>query len=87
MALQRTPKPRALTTAIDLDDGTASLELALAVAGYFELTATEARAIAGEVGRAVAGWRNVAASFGLTPAEVDRMISAFDHEDLRAAIE
>lgn len=80
-------KPRILTTAIDLDDGTASLNLALAVAEYFELTATEARAIAGEVGRAVADWRNVAAAVGLSPTEVDRMASAFDHEDLRAAIE
>src|SRR5690606_35950561 len=80
-------KPRILTTAIDLDDGTASLDLALAVAEYFELTDTEARAIAGEVGRAVADWRNVAAAVGLTPTEIDRMASAFDHEDLRAAIE
>ena len=80
-------KPRILTTAIDLDDGTASLDLALAVAEYFELTDTEARAIAGEVGRAVADWRNVAAAVGLTPTEIDRVASAFDHEDLRAAIE
>lgn len=80
-------KPRVLTTAIDLDDSTASLGLALAVAEYFELTDTEARAIAGKVGRAVADWRKVAAVFGLTPKEIDRMASAFDHEELRAAIQ
>jgi serine/threonine-protein kinase HipA len=39
-------KPRILTTAIDMDDGTASLNLALAVAGYFELAAAEAGRIA-----------------------------------------
>lgn len=79
-------KPRILTTAIDLDDGTASLDLTMSVAEYFELTATEARAIAGEVGRAVADWRNVADAIGLTSTEIDRMASAFDHEDLRAAL-
>ena len=78
--------PRVLTTAIDLDDGTASLDLALQVAEYFELTAADARAIAGEVGKAVADWRNTAAAVGLTLAEIDRMASAFDHEDLKAAL-
>ncbi len=79
-------KPRILTTAIDLDEGTASLDLALEVAEYFELAAADARAIAGEVGQAVADWRNTAAAVGLTPTEVDRMASAFDHEDLKAAL-
>lgn len=75
-------KPRILTTAIDLDDGTASLELALSVAGYFELAASAARQIAAEVGEAVATWRKVSAKFDLTGAEIDRMASAFEHEDL-----
>lgn len=79
-------KPRILTTAIDLDDGTASLDLALEVAEYFELTAPQARAIAGEVGQAVTDWRADAAAIGLTPAEIDRMASAFEHEDLKAAL-
>ncbi len=79
-------KPRVLSTAIDLDDGTASLKLALEVSGYFELTADEARRIAAEVGKAVAAWRKVAASLGLTRAEIDRMASAFEHEDLKAAL-
>ena len=34
-------KPRVLTTAINEDDGTASLELALSVAEYFEVDASE----------------------------------------------
>jgi serine/threonine-protein kinase HipA len=36
-------KPRVLTTAIDLDDGSASLDLARGVAAYFELDDREAR--------------------------------------------
>jgi serine/threonine-protein kinase HipA len=78
-------KPRVLTTTIDLDDGTASLKLALQVASYFELSGSEAHRIAGQVGQAVAKWREQAANLGLTRAEIDRMASAFEHEDLQAA--
>ena len=79
-------KPRVLTTAINLDDSTASLKLAYDVASYFELTAGEARVIAGEVGNAVAPWRKAAGSFGLSNSEIDRMASAFEHDDLKAAM-
>ena len=78
-------KPRVLTTAIDLDDGTASLKLALDVAGYFELLPGAARRIAAEVGRAAGAWRRVAANLGLSKGEIDRMASAFEHEDLKEA--
>jgi len=79
-------KPRILTTAIDLEDTTASLKLALAVASYFELGSDEARAIAAEVGKAVATWRKEAGRLGLATHEIDRMASAFEHEDLKAAL-
>ena len=79
-------KPRVLTTAINLDDGTASLQLAFDVAAYFELDAGGARRIAAEVGRAVSRWRKAAARLGIKLAEMDRMASAFEHEDLRAAL-
>jgi len=80
-------KPRVLATAIDLDEGTASLDLALSVADYFKLSGDEARTIAGEVGAAVATWRDDATALGLPKPEIDRMGSAFDHEDLKAALE
>jgi serine/threonine-protein kinase HipA len=73
----RTPK--------SLEDGTASLNLALEVADYFQLDSAESRRIAGEVGTAVAAWRRKAAKLGLAKAEIDRMASAFEHQDLRAA--
>ena len=79
-------KPRVLTTAITLDDGTASLKLALEVAGYFELTTKHARATAHEVGDAVSAWRKEAGKLGLCKTEIDRMASAFEHEDLTAAV-
>jgi len=80
-------KPRVLSTAIDLEDGTASLKLAYDVASYFELTAGEARAIAREVGNAVASWRKVADRLGLNKNEIDRMASAFEHDDLKTALD
>src|ERR1017187_9177450 len=79
-------KPRVLSTTIDLDNGTASLKLALQVASYFELSEGEAHKIAGHAGQAVATWRKQAAKLGLSLAEIDRMASAFEHEDLQAAL-
>jgi serine/threonine-protein kinase HipA len=78
-------KPRILSTAVNEDDATASLALAMGVAGYFELTDPEARAMAGAVGRAVAPWRGEAARQGLAKSAIDRMASAFEHDDLKAA--
>jgi serine/threonine-protein kinase HipA len=70
-------KARALSTAIDEEDQTASLELALRVAEYFDLSDSEAMRIAGEVGDAVSGWHAEAASRSIGAAECDRMASAF----------
>ena len=55
------------------------------VAGYFELEDAKAREIAKQVGEAVSKWRDEAARCGLTKNEIDRMASAFEHEDLKAA--
>jgi serine/threonine-protein kinase HipA len=78
-------KARILSTAINEDDNTAFLPLAMDVAEYFELDADRAREIAAEVGKAVLKWRDVAARQGLTRGEADRMASAFEHEDLKLA--
>jgi serine/threonine-protein kinase HipA len=78
-------RPRILATPIDPDDPSASLELALASADYFGLTANDARAVIAEVGAIVAGWRSEAGKLGIGPAEIDRMASAFEHEDLKTA--
>jgi serine/threonine-protein kinase HipA len=78
-------KPRILATAINEDDNTASLALAMEVAEYFELEAGKAREIAKQVGNSVSKWRDEAARHGLTKAEIERMASAFEHEDLKAA--
>jgi serine/threonine-protein kinase HipA len=74
-------------TAINEDDNTASLALALEVAGYFDFDAGKARDIAKQVGKAVSKWRDEAARHDLAKAEIERMASAFEHEDLRLATE
>jgi len=79
-------RPRVLTTAIDLDDATASLDLALSVASYFDLTELEAKRIAAEVGSAVAAWRTHAKVLGVQESELTRMASAFQHRDLELAL-
>jgi serine/threonine-protein kinase HipA len=78
-------KPRILSTAIDWIDSTASLDLAIDVAQYFDLENVQAKKIAREVGSATALWRKEAAKFKIKKAEIDRMSSAFEHEDLQRA--
>jgi len=78
-------KPRVLSTAIESDDPTASVDLAFRNAEYFGLKTRDARAVAADVAAIVAGWRDVAAAVGLQRADIDRMASAFEHDDLKKA--
>ncbi len=79
-------KDRVLSTAIGLDgDPTASLDIAFDVAPQFGLKAADAKGIAAEVGAATAQWHTVASRFGITSSEIERMRSAFEHDDARAA--
>lgn len=79
-------RPRVLSTAISMDDPTASLDLAMEVAGYFGLPAERARRVAGEVGAAVSRWQSEAARLGLASRAIDRMETAFEHRDLAEAV-
>ena len=79
-------KARILTTNIDIDDGTCSLDLVESVAPYFGLALSGARRIIKEVAVAVARWRGVAAAAGVPTRQADRLASAFEHEDLRRAL-
>ena len=79
-------KPRILTTAIDEADGTASLDLAFAVAEHFGLKPNNARKIAHEVGNAVKNWRLTAKTLGLSMDQISRVASAFEHQELEQAI-
>jgi serine/threonine-protein kinase HipA len=78
-------KARVLTTCIDLDEGTCSLDLVESAAGFFGLGLPKARTIIRDVGAAVATWRNAAAEVGARPSEINRMATAFEHDDLARA--
>src|SRR6202167_1494401 len=80
-------RDRVLHTSIGVGDPTASLEIAMAEAQYFGLSAHEARQTGGVVGAAVSGWRNEAGALGLNKAATDRMASAFEHVDLEQALQ
>ena len=79
-------KPRILSTSIGLDDPSASLEIAFETAEYYKLSPLRAREIVGEVADAMADWRSVAARIGVNGREIERMSSAFTHEDMKLAI-
>lgn len=72
--------------AINDEERSGSLDLALSVAGYFGLEQREAKAIAGEVGTAVSRWRETAAADRISKFEIERLGSAFVHRDLEQAL-
>jgi serine/threonine-protein kinase HipA len=79
-------KARVLTTNINLDEGTCSLDLLETASEYFALTLAQARAIIKDVATVTATWRDTARTVGARPAEIARMASAFDHDDLKRAL-
>ncbi len=52
----------------------------------FALTLARARAIIKEVATATATWRDTAKAVGARSAEINRMASAFEHDDLQRAL-
>lgn len=79
-------KPRFLSTAIDLYNTSASLTLALSVAKEYGIEQGLAKKIAKEVAEAVKNWKMHAKSYKISSAEIERMSSAFEHEDFSQAI-
>jgi len=80
-------RPRVHALAIDESDTTASFDTALAVAPAFGIARVgDARAIGKRVAGAVAKWRTVAAEQGIGRVEIERMASAFEHDDLQSAL-
>lgn len=78
-------KPRHHALTLDETDDTSSIDTVVSVAEYFGVKSLQAKQIVAEVAAAVLGWREVAAANGLTAAQIDRMASAFEHEDLLKA--
>lgn len=79
-------KARVLTTNIDLDEGTCSIDLLEVASELFGFGLADARAIIKEVAIATNEWRDVARQVGAREAEINRMSSAFEHDDLQSAL-
>jgi serine/threonine-protein kinase HipA len=78
-------RPRVHALAIDEEDQSAPLSRVLAIAPSFNVKATRAKAIVREVAAVTGRWRRFASDCGLTPRQLDRMATAFEHEDAAAA--
>ncbi len=79
-------KPRVLTTAIDLEDGTCSIGLVRDVAHFFGLQKADADRMIYDVAHVTQTWTEMAKAVGARPAEIKRMESAFEHDDLYRAL-
>ena len=81
-------RPRVLATALgeDYHATSASLELALSVAPYFDLEEADAWRIVQDVAAVTRSWRARARTAGCPRGECDMMASAFEHEDLALAV-
>jgi serine/threonine-protein kinase HipA len=76
-----------LRTAIDERSTLASIRTALEVAGFFGLSEREARTVLDEVLDATESWRDIAAGWGLSSREIERLTPAFDHGERALARE
>jgi serine/threonine-protein kinase HipA len=79
-------RARVLSTSISPEDANCSIPLALEQAPYFNIKQDEAKQIIHSVGQAVSTWRGVASKAGQTPSQIERMASAFEHDDLDVAL-
>ncbi len=78
-------KPRILSMMIDDRDNSASFDLVLKVGDYFGLENDEMKMIAVEVAGAVSTWRDEAKRLGISSEEINRMVTAFEHDELKHA--
>jgi serine/threonine-protein kinase HipA len=79
-------RPRILTTNISLEEATCDVNLVLSAAEFFGIAPDAAKTIVKQVAAATATWREVAATMGISSAELRRMASAFEHDDLTRAL-
>ncbi len=77
---------RELKTWISEDTGPeASIDALISVLPYFRIAKDRAQAILTEVEAAVSEWRAEGARIGMSSAELDNFIDAFEHEERQAA--
>ncbi len=77
--------PARLSTAVDLDNTDASIDVALSVGSYFRLSLPRARDLVTEVETGTADWRQAAAELGIPKGQADRMAVAYESDQRRIA--
>lgn len=70
----------------DDQDNSASFDVVLKVGDYFGLENDQLKMIAGEVAGAVSTWRDEAKRLGISSEEINRMATAFEHDELTRAL-
>ena len=63
----------------------ATVEALMSVAPYFRVPVARAKAMLGDVERAVAGWREQGRAIGMTTPELEQFAGAFEHPEREAA--
>jgi serine/threonine-protein kinase HipA len=81
------PGPRVLSTTIDLEDASATVESLLGVSAYFRVDADEARAQIRTVAAATGAWRAVAREVGIPSGQIAAMEPAFEHDQRSIAVD
>ena len=79
-------RARELKTWVSAETGPeATIEALMSVVAYFRLPLARAKAILGDVERAVKGWRRVGRSLGMSTREMEGFADAFEHPERQQA--
>jgi serine/threonine-protein kinase HipA len=70
---------------IDDRDNSASFDLTIEVGNYFGLVEDDMRAVVTEVVSSVSSWRDEAKRVGVSAEEIQRMATAFEHDEMTRA--
>ena len=75
-------KPRILCLMIDDRDNSASFDLTVEVGDYFGLVEDDMRAVVTDLVNSISTWRDEARRIGVSTEEINRMATAFEHDEM-----
>ena len=67
---------------IDDRDNSASFDLTVEVGDYFGLVKDDMRAVVDDLVNSISTWRDEARRVGVSAEEINRMATAFEHEEM-----
>jgi serine/threonine-protein kinase HipA len=75
-------KPRILCLMIDDRDNSASFDLTVEVGDYFGLVEDDMRVVVTDLVNSISTWRDEARRIGVSAEEINRMATAFEHDEM-----